>query len=114
MNARKASRQSSSAPDGIIGLGAPVLVRRAPNEPEFHARVVARTFGLPLFDVETADGEVIKGLTLVRLDETALAIRRAIDALDSDQRPVFIRNCHTSRKQPENTPFARQDTSENR
>ena len=113
MSARKANRRSPSAPDGPIGLGAPVLVRRGPGEPEFHARVVARTIGLQIFDVEAADGEVIQGLTLVRLDENALAIRRAIDALDSDQRPVFIRNARTSRKQSENTPLARPDTSEN-
>jgi len=113
VNERKASRRTPSASDGTIGLGAPVLVRRGPGEPEFHARVVARTFGPQIFDVEAADGEVIRGLTLVRLDENALAIRRAIDALDSNQRPVFIRNCRTSRKQPENTPLARPDTSEN-
>lgn len=65
-----------------INLGAPVIARRGPGEPEFHARVVARTFGRQFFDVETADGEVLSGLTLVRPDEEAQAIGRAVRALD--------------------------------
>lgn len=91
MSMIKAQGRPAIAPGGQIGIGAPVLVRRAPGEPEFHARVVGRTIGLPLFDVETADGEVIRCLTQVRLDNNALAIRRAIDALDGGQGLVFAR-----------------------
>ncbi len=65
-----------------INLGAPVIAQRGPGEPEFRARVVARTFGRQRFDVETADGEVLCGLTQVRPDDEAQAIGRAARALD--------------------------------
>ncbi len=111
MSEIKAHTRSPSAPDGQINIGTPVLARRGLGEPEFHARVVWRANGVPLFDVETADGEVVRGMTLVQLDENAMAIRRAINALDCDQRPVFARNGGTSRKQPENVPHAWPDIS---
>ena len=82
MNERKANRRSPSAPGGPIDLGAPVIAQRGPGEPEFRARVLARTFGRRSFDVETADGEVLEGLTLVRLDDEAQAIGRVARALD--------------------------------
>jgi len=72
----------SSARSCTIGLGAPVIARREPGEPEFRARVLARTFGRRSFDVETADGEVLEDLTLVRLDDEAQAIGRVARALD--------------------------------
>jgi len=72
----------SSARSCTIGLGAPVIARRGPGEPEFCARVLARTFGRQRFDVETADGEVLEGLTLVRPDDEAQAIGRVARALD--------------------------------
>ena len=106
MSEIKAHTRSPSAPDGHINIGTPVIARRGPGEPEFHARVVWRAIGVSLFDVETADGEVIRGMTRVRLDENALAIRRAIYALDCDQLPGFARNGGTSRKQTENAPHA--------
>ncbi len=71
-----------SAPNCTMMLGDPVFARRHPGDHEFRGRVVGRTFGRPVYDVETADGERIKGLTLVRLDEEALAVRRAAQALD--------------------------------
>ena len=69
-----------------INLGAPVIARRGPTEPEFRARVVARTFGRRRFDVETADGEVLQGLTLVRPDDEAQAIGRVARVLDGGAR----------------------------
>ena len=67
----------SSTRSCTIGLGAPVIAQRGPGEPEFRARVVARTFCRQFFDVETADGEA-----LVRPDDEAQAIERAARALD--------------------------------
>ncbi len=72
----------SSTRSCTIGLGAPVIAQRGPGEPEFRARVVARTFCRQFFDVETADGEALEGLTLVRPDDEAQAIERAARALD--------------------------------
>ncbi len=65
-----------------IGHGAPVIAQRGPGEPEFRVRVLARTFGRQRFDVETADGEVLEGLTLVRPDDEAQTIGRMARALD--------------------------------
>jgi len=69
-----------------VMLGDPVIARRGPMDHEFHGRVVGRLIGRPVYDVATADGEVIKGLTLVRLDEDALAAQRAVLALEGATR----------------------------
>lgn len=74
--------QTLSAPNCTMEIGDPVFARRGPTDREFSGRVVARTFGRAIYDVEAADGERVKGLTLVRLDEEALAAQRAALALD--------------------------------
>ena len=99
--------QTLSAPNCTMMIGDPVFARRGPAEPEFRGRVVSRAFGRHVYDVETADGEVICDLTLVWLDEEALAIRQAAEALDAPKKPVFPPSQSRSRTQPENGPFAR-------
>jgi len=74
--------QTLSAPNCTMMIGDPVFARHSPTDREFRGRVVARTIGLQSYDVETGDGERINGLTLVRLDEEALATQRAAMALD--------------------------------
>ena len=70
-----------SAPNCTMEIGDPVFARTHPLAPEFRGRVVGRVIGRPVYDVEAADGELFAGLTLVRLDEEALAARRAARAL---------------------------------
>ncbi len=65
-----------SAPNCTMMIGDPVICRRGPLDHEFRARVVGRTIGRAVYDVETADGEFIPGLTHVRLDEEALSAMR--------------------------------------
>jgi hypothetical protein len=72
--------QTLSAPNCTFMLGDPVVCRRGPLDHEFHARVVGRTIGRPIYDGETADGELICGLTILRLDEDALRLSRAAGA----------------------------------
>lgn len=67
-------------------IGDPVIAQRGPGEPEFCARVLARSFGRQRFDVETADGEVLQGLTLVRPDDEAQTIGWVARALDGGAR----------------------------
>jgi len=66
-----------------LTLGDPVLARRHPGDHEFRARVVGRSIGRHIYDVETADGARLQGLTLVRLDAEAIAAQRAALALDA-------------------------------
>ena len=71
-----------SAPNCTMEIGDPVFARTHRLAPEFRGRVVGRLIGRPIYDVEAADGELFAGLTLVRLDEEALAAQRAALALD--------------------------------
>jgi len=73
--------QTLSAPGCTFRLGDPVICRRGPLDHEFTARVVGRSIGRAVYDVETADGELICGLTILRLDEDALALSRPVEAL---------------------------------
>jgi len=73
--------QTLSAPNCTFMLGDPVICRRGPLDHEFHARVVGRSIGRADYDVETADGDLICGLTILRLDEDALHLKRAAEAL---------------------------------
>ncbi len=84
MNGMEITRaETLSAPNCTMMLGDPVFARRHPGDHEFRGRVVGRTFGRHTYDVETADGELIKGLTLVRLDEEALAGERAAQWMEA-------------------------------
>lgn len=77
MNASETVRAGTlSAPNCTMMIGDPVFARRGPLDHEFRARVVGRTIGKGVYDVETADGELVHGLTLIRLDEEALAVQR--------------------------------------
>jgi len=70
-----------SAPNCTFMLGDPVICRRGPLDHEIHARVVGRSIGRAVYDVETGDGDLICGLTFLRLDEDALHLSRAVEAL---------------------------------
>lgn len=73
--------QTLSAPNCTFLLGDPVICRRGVLDHEFRARVVGRSIGRAIYDVETADGNRLFGLTNVRLDEEALHLANAVEAL---------------------------------
>ncbi|WP_457650849.1 hypothetical protein [Profundibacter sp.] len=74
--------QTLSAPNYMMMIGDPVFARRGPLDHEFRARVVGRTIGRAIYDVETADGELVQGVSLVRLDEEALAVQQTALSLE--------------------------------
>lgn len=65
-------RQMLSAPNIAFRIGDRVWARLGPLGHEFRARVVGRTIGQPIYDVEDETGTRHLGVRDVRLDEEAM------------------------------------------
>ena len=78
---RHLREETLSAPNCTMMIGDPVICRRGPLDHEFRGRVVGRTIGRHVYDVETADGERLSGITIIRLDEEAMAIARKAEGI---------------------------------
>ncbi len=71
-----------SAPSCTFFPGDPVLIRRHPGAHEEHARVLGRTYeARPRYDVETADGDRLTEVTIIRLDEEAARLQRIAEGV---------------------------------
>ncbi len=70
-----------SAPNCSFRIGDRVYCRRSFCGVEFPARVVGRSLVRHIYDVETADGEQIRAIAFIRLDEDAQRLVMAAAAL---------------------------------
>ena len=77
--------QTLSAPNMTFWLGDPVFFRRSPAHHEECGRVVGAPRARSLtasrysYDIETADGERVAGVTILRADEEAMRLAAMVE-----------------------------------
>ncbi len=72
--------ETLSAPNCTLWLNDPVIFRRHPGAHEEYGRVVGRTVGADVYDIETT-GERVQNMTIVRLDEGASHMQRVAEGV---------------------------------